>query len=59
MGDKVTFSKVMLKMSSDELRERRRFLRTEFGFSEEEQRFIGRQKPNFFMYDEGSADIGI
>jgi len=38
-------------MSPDDLRERRKHLRKEYGFTEEEQRYIARQKPNFLLYD--------
>ena len=51
VGDKVTFSQIMLKTSSDDLRQRREHLKKEYGFTIEEQRYIARQKPNFMLYD--------
>lgn len=51
VNTKISFSKVMLKMSREQLHNRRRYLQYEHGFTEEEQRYIGRQKPNFFLYD--------
>ena len=42
VNERVSFSKMMLAMKADELRERRRHLRKEYGFTEAEQRFIGR-----------------
>ena len=50
---------MMLSMSAGELRDRRKHLRSEYGFTEAEQRFIGRQKPNFFLYDKTGPDVGI
>ena len=58
VNERVTFSKVVLKMSADEIRERRKHLRTTYGFTESEQRFIARQKPNFLLYDR-EKDTGI
>ena len=50
-NDSITFSEVLLKTSADELGERRTFLRKQYGFTIEEQRFIARRKPNFLLYD--------
>lgn len=58
VGTKVTFSKIMLQTSSDEIKERRKYLRQTYGFTEEEQRYIARQKPNFMLYDKHD-DKGI
>ena len=49
---------MMLQQSTDDLKERRKYLREEFGFTEEEQRYIARQKPNFMLYEKHS-DKGI
>ena len=54
-GDKVTFSNLLLKTPAEELRKRRQHIRAEHGFTEEEIRFIARQKPNFLMYDKDES----
>lgn len=42
MSEKITFSKMMLKMDSESLAERRSHLKKEYGFTAEEQRYIAR-----------------
>lgn len=54
VSEKITFSKMLLKMTPPVLAERRTFLKKEYGFSIEEQRYIARQKPNFLLYDKDS-----
>jgi len=42
---------VLLSQSPEELKKRREYLKKEFGFTIEEQRYIARRKPNFMLYD--------
>jgi len=55
VSEKITFSKMMLKMPADALADRRSHLKREYGFTIEEQRYIARQKPNFLLYDKDST----
>ena len=45
-------------MSASQIRERRRHLRKTYGFTEQEQRFVARQKPSLLLYDR-DQDTGI
>ena len=58
VSKKVTFAQAILHLRPGQLKERREYLRTKYGFSDSEQRFIARQKPTFFLYDK-SDELGV